>query len=440
MNILVYFNDIFNIMGDILKSEKSGESWPWPGPSFDGLRDLSEMPVQYGNEVSTYTKAKSLLQENMTRDSEMISKSLLERVGPHKLISVDTPEIKSGISSDFGSNRQLPKIPDFVVLTEDGSLLPVDVKRDLETSRIEQIRTDTIDTLMQSTTFRSLIESRLYESQTMGGLLPREGYFVTMKNQSNLNFWSEEMREKWKNWQQEAQKQGKVHGEMPSPQQVIMLEADWEGMLPLLPGWEIALDLLRLDHPDLDIQDPFAVIDEVGGSRRDINYYSRLGAACLSYSQNITSPLYKLVDSTDAQEYYTRVLSTSRNSGEIFNNLQEVHQMKSEIEHIISGLQYNQAPPFGNIKALLNVKMGDEFVPGEGEITVPKTSVPVIISKVKERWEDIQTSMISKAYPEADNWKSLRVDLTEDGENNYAKLRTSYASVLRETILELQSI
>ena len=415
-------------------SPELGCQWPWQGPSFEEVLAYKELPIMAGGEVTTYAKAKSALQESVIYDSAAVSAALREKIGRHQLIALDTPDLKRKIETELRQTGKVPKIPDFVAVTQDGCILAIDSKRDLFSARAKQIETQTIQSLLPGTTFKDLITSSLYPDQSIESLQIRKGFFVAVDNEANKNFWSEAPEKKWQGWETDAQAKGKTLGPKPTQEEVVMLEIKWEDTLPHLPGWEMALDLMKLDH---EVTNPFEVVDQKDGQRRDINYYSRLGAVCLSWSQNITSPVFQLRDEEAAKEHIQAIIAQGKNVGEIVTSLQQTVGIKRQVEHHIEELQYNEALNLGKVMALTGMKAGEGLRDDETEFTVPKRSMSAINNHIEENWAEIIARVVERAYGREKDWSALLQKISEDQQIEYEKLKTTMRQVLKEEITKV---
>lgn len=414
-----------------------GRQWPWSRPSFEEVRAWGELPVMAGGETVTYTKAKAALQESVIYDSVLVSAALEGKIGEHHLLATDRPETKRKVEQELRSAGRTPKIPDFIAVTRDGHILAVDSKRDLFTARAEQIEIQAVRKLLESQAFRNLVSQQLYPQQSLESLQISKGYFATVKNQSNMGFWSDESEARWRDWEAKAQVKGKTLGPKPSPNEVLMIEVSWSNTLPLLPGWRVALDLLAMDHEGAT--NPFAVVDTKDGQRRDINYYSRLGAACLGLAQDITAPVFQLQDDEKVREYIQAMVE-GKNIVEIVTLLQRGVGTKRQVEQHIEESGYKEALSLGKVIALVGMKPGNELKVDETDFIVPKKAMSAINAHIKDNWVRIITHVINKAYNGEKDWSILLQRLSEDQQKQYGELKTAMRQVLRGEIIDLTVI
>ncbi|MBN1462418.1 MAG: hypothetical protein JW922_01920 [Paludibacteraceae bacterium] len=417
--------------------------WPWSGPSFAELRNLGELPISDGmGALTTYIKEKAELQEAQLLDSEKISEELQKIIGEHTLIMIDTPELKPLYNKELVSAGVIPKVPDFIAVNKHGYLFPIDSKRDLYTADVQQIDATTVKKLLESITFRSVISPFLGQKIGVDDVVCENGFFVTAKNQTNLDFWSKAAVEKRREWEVlTAEAEAETDTTLSTKilrDQVIFLELSWREVLPKLPGWGVAEQLIHLDYPDAT--DPLSVVDIEGTARRDSSYYGRLGAACLSLAQRAASPIFKIEDTVAVNEYISHFLEKALDSGEVYANLMHEVGAKDDVEVQLEEPGISELKNFGIVKNLLNIKLGDAFELSDDFIVVPKQKMGLLARGLSDNWLAVLSSSIKKTYPEISTWVELRTRLNEDNEKNEnAGLKDALAASLKEEISTIAS-
>ncbi len=320
--------------------------WPWVGPSFQELVGMADAPINLGVEHVTYRTVLARLQEKLLLDSSLVREPVTKKLGLDKfqIIPVDAGDIKDKIVEEIrlsSKNNESPKIPDFVIVTEDGKIIPVDSKRDLGSNiDIAQVSKDLITLLLTSKALNEYLERSIQQKNIeVKNLIPTDGFFLVSDTQKNREFWSPTSVQKWSKWQVSATENGKTLGPMPTSEQVVLIKLSKDKLIPELPGYPLAIELLRLDYPDYN-KWPTDFVDEKDGARKDFWYYSRLGAACLSLMQQVA------VSSVDISDY-SKYLEGCTSSNEVYKRLKQIeYQRKAAIFKLTteSGLNFSPNP------------------------------------------------------------------------------------------------